>query len=259
MANPNIPQSSPPNPFLSILMFFIITTIYFVFKYKTTDPTKSKITGGIYVLLLFIGQFFINLTLANFICGCKQYGTAAFITLIPWTFILGLLYIVLTIFPGWLAPFSNTFGYGATKLMGISKFFNDILKSKIDLGKDSASAGEALEHIYSDKSLLINEITQNNIERFWVNMKPIFKPNSYTNENKNIVLQFIRLKDIISEYIWYMLTGTLVTSISYNYVANKECSQNIKELKKRRKAYEEYLEQKQTQQKVEPKTYSTTE
>ena len=46
----------------------------------------------------------------------------------------------------------------------------DILKNKIDLGKDSGPSSEALEHIYSDKSLLINEITQPNIGRFWSNM-----------------------------------------------------------------------------------------
>jgi hypothetical protein len=248
--------TSVPNPFTSLFWFFIITTIYFIFKYKITEPTQSKIYGGIYILLLIVGQFIINLNLTDSMCGTKQYDTALFITIIPWVVIFGLLYVVLTVFPSWLIPFSNTFGYGIAKLMGLTSFFNDILKAKIDLGKDSGEAGEALEHIYSDKSLLINEITQTNIDRFWSNMKAIFKPSSYIEENKNTLLSFVRLKDTIAEYIWYMLTGTLVTSVSYNYVVNKGCSQSVKELKKRRKAYEERLSEKKQ---VKPKVYSTTE
>jgi hypothetical protein len=254
MADTNV-----PNPFTSLLWFFFITTIYFVFKYKTTETTQSKIYGGIYILLLVVGEFVINLNLTKSMCGTNQYGTAVFITLFPWIFIFGLLYAVLSMFPGWLAPFSNTFGYGVAKLYGLTNFFNDILKAKIDLGKDSGAAGEALEHIYTDKSLLINEITQSNIGRFWTNMQSIFKPSSYTDENKETLLSFVRLKDNVSEYIWYMLTGTLVTSVSYNYVVNKGCSQSVKEMKKRRKAYEKRLEEKQAAGKVEPKVYTTTE
>jgi hypothetical protein len=255
--------SSVPNPFTSLFWFFIITTIYFVFKYKITEPTQSKVYGGIYILLLIVGEFIININLTDSMCGTKQYDTALFITIIPWIIIFGLLYVVLTIFPSWLMPFSNTFGYGVAKMTGLTTFFNDILKTKIDLGANQSSsdaeASEALEHIYSDKSLLINEITQNNIDRFWTNMKSIFKPSSYTNANKDTLLGFIRLKDTVAEYIWYMLTGTLVTSVSYNYVVNKGCSQSVKELKKRRKAYEERLAEKQKTQGVKPKVYSTME
>ena len=254
MADTNV-----PNPFTSLFWFFIITSIYFVLKYKITESTQSKIYGGIYILMLVVGQFIINLNLTDSMCGTKQYDTALFITLIPWVFIFGLLYVVLSVFPGWLAPFSNTFGYAVAKLMGLTNFFNDILKPKIDLGKDSGAEGEALEHIYSDKSLLINEITQANIGRFWTNMKSIFKPDSYTEENKEALLSFIRLKDNVSEYIWYMLTGTLVTSVSYNYVVNKGCSQSVKEMKRRRKAYEQKLQEKKAGDNVKQKIYSTTE
>lgn len=252
-------DSNVPNPFTSLFWFFIITTVYFILKYKITEPTQSKIYGGVYILLLIVGEFIINLNLTNSMCGSNQYDTAIFITLFPWLFIFGLLYAVLSVFPGWLVPFSNTFGYGLAKLFGLSNFFNDILKNKIDLGKDSGPSSEALEHIYSDKSLLINEITQPNIGRFWSNMELIFKPSSYTEENKQTLLSFVRMKDTVSEYIWYMLTGTLVTSVSYNYVVNKGCHQSVKEMKKRRKAYEKRLEEKQTGANIKPKVYSTTE
>jgi hypothetical protein len=261
-------SASVPNPFTSLFWFFVITTIYFVFKYNNSDkvtgvpdPTNSKIYGGIYILLLIIGEFIINLNLTDSMCGTKQYDTALFITIIPWVVIFGLLYVVLSIFPGWLSPFSNTFGYGIAKLSGLTSFLNFILKNTNDLGKETDDkVSESLQHIYSDKSLLINEITQSNFPDFWTNMKSIFKPAEYAKtDNKVKLLSFVRLKDIVSEYIWYMLTGTLITSVSYNYVVNKGCSSSVKEMKKRRKAYNEKLQKKQAEQEVKPKVYSTTE
>jgi len=253
-----------PNPTMSLLWFFIITTIYFIIKYKTYVPndksSTGKIYGGIYLLLLVIGEYTINLSLTKAMCGSNQWATAVFITLFPWLFIMGLLYVMLTMFPGWLAPFSNTFGYGVAKLSGLSSFLDKIMKEKLDLGNGaSPEASQVLEHIYSDKSLLINEITDSNLDRFWSNMEVIFKPTEYTEQNKIDLAVFVRLKDAVSEFIWYMLTGALVTSVSYNYVVNKGCTQSMKELKKRRAEYQKDLAAKQAAGSTTPKIYSTTE
>ena len=148
-------DSNSPNPFTSLFWFFVITTIYFIFKYNNTDAktgqpdsTTAKIYGGIYILLLVVGEFIINLNLTDTMCGTKQYGTAFFITLIPWVIIFGLLYVVLTVFPGWLMPFSNTFGYGVAKLSGLTTFFNKILKSTNNLGEETNDKlSESLQHI----------------------------------------------------------------------------------------------------------------
>ena len=254
-----------PNPSMSLLWFFIITTIYFIIKYKTYDPTNKsstgKIYGGIYLLLLIVGEYSINLSLTNAMCGSNQWGTAVFVTLFPWLFIFGLLYIMLSVFPGWLSPFSNTFGYGIAKLSGLSSFLDKIMKEKLDLGNGaSPEASQVLEHIYSDKSLLINEITDSNLDRFWSNMQIIFKPTEYTETNKLDLAKFVRLKDTVSEYIWYMLSGSLVTSVSYNYVVNKGCTQSVKDMKQRRKEYQNHLDAKKQEEATnKPKMYSTTE
>jgi hypothetical protein len=258
-------MAATPNPTMSLLWFIIITTIYFIIKYKTYDPSGNsstgKIYGGIYLLLLVVGEYALNLSLTNAMCGSNQWGTAVFITLFPWLFILGLLYVMLTVFPGWLSPFSNTFGYGVAKLSGLSSFLDKIMKEKLDLGQGaSPEASQVLEHIYSDKSLLINEITDSNLDRFWTNMEVLFKPSEYTEKNKIDLAGFVRLKDAVSEYIWYMLTGSLVTSVSYNYIVNNGCTQSVQELKKRRAAYQKDLTAKQqAEAKNTPKVYSTTE
>ena len=260
-------DTSTPNPATSMLWFLVLTSVYFPVKYYTHKPTQKMIFGGIYILLLIVGEFFINLTLTDAMCGSNQWGTALMVTMIPWVVIFGILNLLLLTLPGWLTPFSNTFGYAIAKLAGLSNLMNDILRPKIvskDLPKGSnlIPVQEALAHIYSDKSLLINEVTQTNFDKFWENMSAVFKPGVKENDVlKRKLLDMVRLKDIVAEYIWYLLTGFLVTSVGYNYVVNSGCTQSVQEMQKRHDQYEKDEETKQAAaQSADPsRVYSTNE
>ena len=166
---------------------------------------------------------------------------------LPWVFILGILNIVLSLFPGWLSPFSNTFGYGIARIAGISDLFNNIFKEQItgtEGGEKGTTKGmaEALQHIYSDKSLLLNEITLVDFDRFWMNMEDLIKPEVFKPDSsgfKGQLKKMVFLKDTVAEYIWFMLTGSLVTSVGYNYVVNSGCQKSVQQMKKLEKQYEE--------------------
>ena len=54
----------------------------------------------------------------------------------------------------------------------------------------------------------------------------------------------IRLKDIVSEFVWYILSGMLVSTVSYNTIVNSGCTNSVKEMKKRHDEYEEEVTQK---------------
>ena len=234
-------MNNTPNPSFAIIWFIIITTIYFIIKYKTPNniiKSKQNMYFGIYTLLIVIGEYFINLGLTKAMCGTNQWGTATIVTIIPWVIIFGILKIMLIAFPGWLSPFSNTFGYGIARLSGLNNIMNKLIKPKINdsATPESKEMQEALAHIYADKSLLINEITQENFELFWDKMKGLFTEQQ--DELKEKLKDMVRLKDIVSEYIWYMLTGTLVTSVGYNYTINIGCKQSVQEMQKRHDEYE---------------------
>jgi hypothetical protein len=255
-------MSSSSSPTTALFWFFIITTIYFIIKYYITDPSQTKIYLGIYLILVIIGEYIINLSLTDTMCGSRQWNTALLVTLIPWVFIFGILNVVLVLFPGWLAPFSNTFGYGIAKLMGVGSLLTTIFKDKVEpSATDNKIMVEALAHIYNDQSLLINEITESNFTNFWENMKQLMRPNVFTNnELKQQLLGFVRLKNSVAEYIWYMLTGGLVTSVGYNYVVNAGCTQNLKEMKRRDKEYDSNAQKKfTTQQNEKPRLYTISE
>ena len=54
-------------------------------------------------------------------------GSTMINTIIPWVFIFGVINLILIIFPGWLSPFANTFGYLAMKIFGLNDLLNSIL------------------------------------------------------------------------------------------------------------------------------------
>jgi hypothetical protein len=219
--------------FFALIYFLVLTLVYFILKLFSKTPKMIMLWTIVYFLALLLGEFFINVSVSGKLCGNPQYGMSAIVTFIPWIIIFGFLNMLLIIFPGWLSPFSNTFGYLITKLLGIGDLFNNILSSKFE--KDNTPenmkvAAEALEHIYADKSLLINEITQANFDTFWSRMTNagLFKKNA--DEFKDKLRYFVRVKDLIAEFIWFVLTGGLVTSVSYNYMVNSECSKSVDDL-----------------------------
>ena len=109
---------------------------------------------------------------------------------------------------------------------------------------------EALAHIYSDKSLLVNEITLDNFDYFWNKMQGVFQKGVYTNIGlKNKLYSMIVLKDIVATYIWYLLSGLLITSVSYNYIVNSSCSNSAQDMQKRHDEYEQQLAEAQEQAK----------
>lgn len=237
-------SSKTTNALSGLFYFFIITTGYFGFKIYSKDGKEIKMWSIIYILLLIIGQFYINLTITNQLCGVNQYISALSVTIIPWGVIFGLLNVMLMVFPGWLSPFSNTFGYLIAKFAGIENFFNDILNPKIIKNNADSSinvaAAEALEHIYGDKSLLLNEITSENIETFWSQMTDAKLLKESVKDDIDIktkLLWFINLKTNIAVYIWYILTGALITSVSYNYIMNNGCNRTSSDMLKQNTEY----------------------
>jgi hypothetical protein len=229
-------ESNAIGVFTGFIYFFFITIVYFFIKSGVISPSQSVGYTVAYIGLLLIGEFIINLNVTSMICGSYQYSTAAIVTFIPWTLFLGVLAAILIMFPGWISPFSNTFGYLAAKMSGINKVFNNILKSKSSedrtAGIELKSMAETLEYIYRDKSLLINEITTKNFDTFWDRMMAarLFKPNA--GEYKDKLHKLVRLKDTVGELVWYLLTGGLVTSVSFNYISGAKCKKSVSQLQK---------------------------
>lgn len=205
---------------LSLILFIILTIAYSILKYFI----DSKAVTIIYFALIFITQFFLNLSLTDQICGFKQPALAFTTTVFPWTIIFGSLSVLFMMFPGWKSPFSNTFGYLAARIGGIKDAFNAILPSKI--------SNKALQAIYEDNSLMINEITPGNFGDFWSKMQSSgMLSEKVSPEAKERLFKLVRMKDIVAEFVWYLLAGVLISSITFSYISNSKCKRSAEYMK----------------------------
>ena len=165
-----------PNPSSAMLLFFILTTIYSVMQYNaskqyagTDKDSTGKMYFMIYLLAVVVGQFFINLQLTTAMCGSPNWATAAMCTSFHGDSSL-VSYYLFSMFLVGLHHF-NTFGYGVALAAGLNDTMVDILKPQSKKERRSGEklnpqAEEALEHIYADRSLLVNEITSDNFDNF---------------------------------------------------------------------------------------------
>ena len=246
----------------SVAIFYFLAVFGAYSYYKHTK--KGVLAGGItfmFFLVLIIGEYFINLAMSKDICGFDQEKTALIATVLPWLLVLGVLKAALVVFPGWLTPFSNTFGYiFVSAVTDLKDVFNNILTPQFDLApasqkgtspgqsggagagdntgslqdsadipadeiKNKRDIGRALEQIYTDQSILLNELNLGNLDRFWDSFKEsrLIRVSAKIEDLEKI-RTFLIMKSIVGEFIWLVLCGLLVVSISYNYILNMGCT-----------------------------------
>jgi hypothetical protein len=253
--------SPTPNPAAALLYFFIVTGIYCIINIFIGggDTMQKIIMKACYLLAVIVGEYFINLNLSFAMCGVYQWQTILFITVLPWLLIFGVMHLFLTMFPGWMSPFSNTFGYLVVKLMGLPDLMKELKPEK----SPDAQAFQAISTLINDPSLLINQFSPESKKAIndpsdptgmkMINTRPIFdgvweslksssviKQFDSTKENdkyRDKLYKYVDMKYTISELIWNLLGGGLVTSVSYNYIVGIGCGRSADLMKKKHDAY----------------------
>ena len=236
-----------------LALFLILTIAYFIAVYKT-DKKLHNMEFMIYMSLVYLAQFLINLYFSKSLCGSIQAKSSFINTLLPWTLIFGILVIILIMMPAWLKPFANSFGYLIISMMGLKKLLLTILKPKT-VTKDK-DLNEELQKLYDDPSLLINEVpnTQEGFDKFVESMKDLLDPKCNLEENLPKLQKLIELKFLISKFIWYLLGGILTFSISYNFMINSSCELSVKEMEEKHRQYERLVD-KDKEKDDEPRVY----
>ena len=234
----------------SIMVFFILTTFYSVFSYVTNKGNKSNRNTTyffIYVLLVVVTQYFINVRLTKTFCLQTQMSTSLQMTIIPWIAIFGVINLILLVFPGWLVPFANTFGYGFAKLLGLDNLMkNHVLKPEAYVTDPQLKT--TLAEITTDPTLIFNQIPENEAEydNFWKEMEPLRKKYSadkieVEEQVKDKLHHLVQLKYTVAWYIWYMLSGLLTITVSINWLISSGCTQSAELMIKRHEDYDKCL------------------
>jgi len=242
----------------STMVFVILTCLYIVlkqvlgYKYKSTSAAKTRqILLAIYIISVVGAQYSFNAQVTKGLCGSVQTGSSFMMTVIPNLFMFGFIIIVFSFFPGWKAPFSNTFGYLAARLGGIRRIFLDMMET-------GGGRNKLIQDIYDNPSMMINEITPTNFDTFMDEMirnKVIDGTDAKKYFSK--LYKLVTLKDSIAELFWYLLVGTLVVSTSYNALTELSCQKDTSEMLAAHVNWAK--EQNTTKPATTPKVYYTRE
>ena len=254
--------------FQSLILFIIITILYFVFPSMGGKPqltlndlindvnksvyySKHMKSLAFYLGLVVVSQLLLNVVYLMSKCGGsldKNILTAAIFTFIPWILIFGVLLAVLIIFPGFKSAFSDVIGYyvvagGANEIFGqilLGTDLNDMIEQTSDATQKNelTKAAEAIIKICGNKSILINQINSENFLDIWNTLKPLMTTGSYDNvEIKQQLLNLVVLKDNIGEGFWYVYTAILISSIVYYNIATRGCVKSVDQIKSEHDAY----------------------
>lgn len=270
--------------FQSLLIFIIITTIYFIFpsvgKPQLTlsiledEQQKSDLYYqqlkrlAFYLGFIVTTQLFLNVGYLMNKCGGsldKNIGAAALYTFVPWLLIFGIIIATLISFPGFKSVFSDIIGYyvvagGANDIFGSILMGTDINEMIEKSGSNEqktelTQAAEAIMKICGNKSILINQMNPDNFLQIWNVLKPLMTPGSFENESiKQNLLDLVVLKDNIGEAFWYIYTAILVSSIVYYNLAKRGCVKSVDEIKSE---HNEYIKKQEESKKLEKLNNST--
>lgn len=234
-----------PDPKKSIIFFIMLSLMYGIFVStiiinsvsieQVEENSTNFIFILIYILLLIIGMYFLNLNIAKSICqnDTAQYSNVFFATILPWIIVFGILYFILEIFTGWVRPFSNTIGYVVVSLLGAEEIIKNLLNTKEG---NTPSITQALLQIEQNKSKFINEFEPDKssftqfIEK--LQAEELTKTTDSPSKDEIELFKLVNIKHIIGKLMWYILAGTVISSISYNYIINIKCTQTLKDVEK---------------------------
>ena len=270
---------------LSLILFIIITILYFAFptigkpQLTLDNLTKDGVNPDFYSktirsLVFYLGvvvvsQLFLNVGYLMSKCGGsldKNIGAAALFTFIPWILIFGVLLAVLIIFPGFKSAFSDVIGYYVVS-SGANNIFSSILlgtdlndmisKAETQEEKDNLTkAAEAIMKIVGNRSILINQMNPDNFISIWDTLRPLMTPGSYENGIiKQELLNLVVLKDNIGEAFWYVYTAILISSIVYYNLATRGCIKSVDQIKSEHDTYIKEQEAAAEQQAATATTY----
>ena len=183
----------------------------------------------IYIGIVISMMYFINSEKVKEHCQRKNINELwreVFIsTLLPWLSIFCVMYVLLLTFPGWKQPFSNTFGYFIVMfLMGGKAKLLSILG---DDSKDDDNTVSFKRILRNEEHLLINDFGAENIDKFpelvESHSKRFKKAEGDALKTYNDLSRLIIIKDYISEFLWFYLTGLFVVTLTNTYINQIVC------------------------------------
>ena len=224
------------------------------YNYYTKSYYKNL---GIYLALVLIVQFIMNVTIVTAKCGGNlktNILTAAAYTFFPWTLIFGIMMIVLIMYPGFKMAFADVIGYfyvsGTANKVLTELLINKNIQQEMDESgatlkekEDLQNAADAIIKICGNTSILINQIVPTNFTDYWSLLNPLFKQryqvdSPETKAKRDQLFDLVVMRDTVGEMMWYLYTGILLTSIVQMKISTTPCYLSPQQMEQN---YQEFL------------------
>ena len=241
-------KNKTPSPVSAMYYFFMLSIFYMIITtiliYTSVASNSTGIAVNlIFILLLVLGLYFINMSTIKNLCGSDDdnyiipYQKVATITFIPWVIVFGTIFFLLELFPGWVRPFSNTIGYLIVKFLGVESVFKKYLKHASDYSEGkNKQLKTAIEFLNKNTSMFINEFPSddNGFEESFNQLQTsgVVKEGTSLKDFEIYLKKIIKIKHTIGKGVWYILSGTVVSSVSYNILLDIECQKSREKVNK---------------------------
>ena len=153
-------------------------------------------------------------------CGTAPLGAVLGAVLPPWILMVGALVTLIFVFPGWIQPFSNTFGYLVCFVPGI----NSREKLTAILNPKNKTMSKL---IVEDPMLMLNQFSS---ARFGEIMERMEREGVVTSKNGEALKDFakiVHIKDSVAELLWHLLVGCVAITTAYNNMMNTVCQKDF--------------------------------
>jgi Asp-tRNA(Asn)/Glu-tRNA(Gln) amidotransferase C subunit len=212
-----------------------------------------------YGCIVVITQWVLNTYTITNTCGgdiIQNAGTGAYYTFIPWIFIFGMLLSVINYYPAFKSAFSDVVGYfyvsySANKVISELLIDKDV-QDQLDKGNFTheqteamQDAAEAIIKICGNVSILINQIVPQNFQHYWEILKPLRKDKFQDEQSqetiniKNELFNLVVEREDVGEFLWYVYTGLLLTSIVQLKISTNTCNSSVYTLSQNQQAYQQ--------------------
>lgn len=238
-----VTTSSNTNGSINVSIYGIICAVYLWIDYlnnrmspednaDASKSSKSTVFAFIFLIIIWLTQFFITFYSLKQQCITPNYGLAAWSSFTTWFVLFVPLFWCLEYLHTWLQPFGNTFGYLIIKLDGLVSFMDSILKPTAE-----DKIQKYLDYMKEDPWALFSMLTTSDIAPESVNasvkfdeLKGSYLKNDLPPDAKSTFVNYVRIKETVAKLIFYILTLNLMADLT-NIIAleNSPCTIDMDE------------------------------
>ena len=236
--NPPPTSSAPNNGMMNLGIYGIISLVYVMIDYFSSSSDSSgksnpvKVLAFIFLVIIWLVQFFITFLSLQQQCNTPNYGLAAWSSFAMWFVLFVPLFWCLEYMPGWLQPFGNTFGYLFIKMNGAVSFMDGILK------QEGGKIQKYLNYMKEDPWALFSMLSASTADpavnastKFDELIREEYLISPLPADAKSTFVNYVRAKESVAKFVFYVLTLNLMADVTFIVAQeNSPCAINIDEM-----------------------------